>query len=103
MDDETADRCRQLVYLINAPPPLRDEILSNPPLSILTTVCEVALNVLFGSVELSAQDLEKLAKFKSECKILGEEKKSFKKKVETLATCEPELLNIFAEIVSRYA
>lgn len=103
MDDETVEKCRQLVYIINAPPQLRDEILSDPPFSILTTACEVVLNVLFGSVELSAQDLERLARYKSECKILGEEKISFKKKLATLATCEPELLDIFAEIVSRFA
>lgn len=103
MDDETASRCRQLIYVLNAPPELRDQILASPPFSVVTSACEVALNLLHGDIELSEEDVAILAKYKSECKILADGKKSYKRKLDTLATCDPELLQKISNIISRYA
>lgn len=103
MDVESADRCRQLVYILKAPAELRDQILANPPFSIVTVVCEVALNLLHGSLELSELDIAFFSKYKSECKTLAESKRSYKKKLLTLTTCDPELLLKISEVISRYA
>lgn len=103
MDENSANECRQLVYVLSAPPELRDQILANPPFSIVTAACEVALNLLHGSLELSEDDISLLKKYKRECETLAGAKKSFKSKLEVLALCDPEFLKKISEIISRYA
>lgn len=75
--------CRNLPLLkllYKATPKQRRAILQSSSDELILTLCEVALNVLHGTIPLTANQHQKLKKRKKEIKITADQKINVKKK-----------------------
>lgn len=102
MNESTKEVCLELLYVLNAPTQLREHILSTPNLRLTLIICEFSLNLLVGEIPLSERDKTTLFRHKKQIELLADEDARYAKKLKVLKGLEPELLNIYRDILDRH-
>jgi hypothetical protein len=102
MNDLTRTHCEHLLYVLRAPPQLLQDILICPSFLLVTTVCELALNLLYGDLQLTDEDKDVLRRHKELLEQLADSGVEFRPKVILVRYVETELLGKFREILERY-
>jgi hypothetical protein len=102
MNDSTRTHCEYLLYVLRAPPQLRQDILICPSFLLVTAVCELALNLLHGDLQLTDADKGVLREHKELLEQLADESVEFRSKVNLVRDAEPLLLAKLRDILGRY-
>lgn len=102
MNEQTRTHCQHLLYVLRAPPQLREDILVCPSFLLVTTFCELALNLLYGELHLTDEDKEVLRSHKELLERLVERSVKYETKVDLLRTAEPSLFNKLRDVLERY-
>jgi hypothetical protein len=92
-------KCKYVLYIINAPPVLREEILSAASQTIITLICEIVLNIVEGNLE--GGDFAE--KYRAECKYLLRKTQSVKKKRAAIVDCGNQFYLDLASVLVKYA
>jgi hypothetical protein len=100
MNDKVKQRCEHLLYVLKAPESIRKDLFCSKEL--VTTFCELVLNVLYGEIETSSEEKEVLKKSKHLCELIATDKKGLQEKIGKIRKLDSEVLNIFTQILERY-
>lgn len=99
MSEKALKKCRYVLYILSAPPVLREDILSTASQTIVTLICEIVLNICEDNLEGG----DFAAKYKSECKLLLRKAQSVKKKRAAIVERSDKFYADLAEILNKYA
>jgi hypothetical protein len=99
MSNKAVKKCKYVLYVISAPPALREEILASASQTIITLICEIVLNISEGN--LDGGDF--LSRYKSVCKLLLRKAQSVKKKRAAVAECGNQFYIDLAAVLIKYA
>jgi len=102
MNNSTKRNCQDLIHVLRASPKLRMEILENCSKRIITTLVEVCLNITYGDITLTDSEKELIGKHRSACLLLTKNIKNLKRKRAVILNLDPLLLDLFADIMTRY-
>jgi hypothetical protein len=100
MNDKLKQRCEHLLYVLRAPESIRRDLFCTKEL--VTTFCELVLNVLYGEIETNSEEKQVLKKCKLTCEQIATRKKGFDEKIGKIKKLDDEALDIFCEILERY-
>jgi hypothetical protein len=102
MNDVIKQSLSHLLYILQAPPKLRSEILSSASERIILIFCDFFLNVYFGAIALSEDEKLIFIRYKPFCIKLTKESGSIKIKRELICDLNAEVLNVSALIINKY-
>jgi hypothetical protein len=102
MNDIVEQNLAHLVYILRAPVKLRAEFLTTASERIVIIFCEFFLNVYFGHIEISEEEKLIFIRFKPFCIKLTKESGSIKLKRELICDLNSEVLNVSAQVISKY-
>jgi hypothetical protein len=88
-----------VLYILNAPAALREDILSTASVTLLKLFCEIILNIKAGNL----QGREFLKLYKAECKTILKRTHSVKAKRVAISNQTHEFFNQLSEILKNYA
>lgn len=99
MSEERAlKKLAYVLYICEAPPKLRTEILSAASITIINLISEVVLNIVNKNLEGG----DFFEKHKSECKSIIKKSQSVKKKRELVADQPQQFYNELSAVINRY-
>jgi hypothetical protein len=102
MNKETRENCTDLLYVLRARDGLRTHILSHLNKNLIQTFCELALNVLYGSLHISEGEKKILIKNKVLCEKLAKDIKSWRRKLALINSSPTQFLDVLADILEKY-
>lgn len=102
MNKETTENCTDLIYILQARSVLRAQFLANLSEKLVKTFCELALNVLFGSLTISDEEKKILTKHRSLCEKLSKDSESWRRKLSLINSSPPQLLDVLAQVLQKY-
>ena len=73
------DNLPYLQVLVKSKPKLRKLLIEHGPVSLITSICECALNLLKGVIPLTLRQKRRLARYKTYLRGLANKKVSLKK------------------------
>jgi hypothetical protein len=97
-DARALKKLAYVLYICEAPPVLRTEILSAASITIINLICEVVLNITNKNLEAG----EFFEKYKSQCKLIIKKSQSVKKKREIVADQPQQFFNELSAVINRY-
>jgi hypothetical protein len=98
MSSKAIKKCKYVLYLISAPPVLREEILAGASQTVITLICEIVLNIVEG--HLDGGDFAD--KYRAECKYLLRKAQSVKKKRAAVVDCSNQFYSDLASVLVKY-
>jgi len=101
MNDATANNCRELLYLLKAPTPLRDDLIGSASERIVNTFCECVLNIVYEQVTLSPEEKQTFKQHKKICLKISKPTKNYKRKRALLASLSSDLLRAFVSAIEK--
>lgn len=87
-----------VLYICEAPPVLRAEILSTASKTVINLICEVVLNIVYKNLDAS----DFFVNYKDQCKLIVKKSQSVKKKREVITKQSPQFYKHLAEIIHKY-
>jgi hypothetical protein len=99
MSDRALKKVSFVLYVLNAPQALREDILSSASPTLLKLIGEIILNISVGNL----QGRDFLHQYKSECKTILRRSQSVKRKRETILNQSNDFFKQLAQILQRYA
>lgn len=102
MNEKTIERCRNLLYILEAPENLRRDLLDNCSDKIVLIFCEVSLNLLFGDLQVGIEETDILKFSKPLLSKIAKEKGTVKGKRKLINELEPHAIDLIRSILMRY-
>jgi RNase P/RNase MRP subunit p30 len=99
MSERALKKVYFVLYVLNAPAALREDILSTASETLLKLFCEIILNIEAGNL----QGREFLKLYKSECKAILKKSHSVKAKRSVISNQSHEFFKQLAQILHNYA
>lgn len=102
MNETIKKNCEDLVYVLRAGDTLRSEILAAPVASIVETLSEVILNILYGDLKAEEPEEKEFIQQKRLLKKIAEDNQSISERTKLVNKIRPDILNAIKTLLERY-